>query len=168
MADIDDVAARVSAKLGANLGGDAALAAGKAMAKRALDDLTASPEERAQREADDAKKKRNLKLKLVLGGVIGVVVVLSAMSVLAALWKYAIALLLVTGVAGGGYFFAKPKLLALKQKATARLEAKKLEERAAAEEQAKVAAAKAAADAVVAKKQKLEDELAALKQKAQS
>lgn len=168
MPELDDVAAKVSAKVSAKLGGDAALAAGKAMAQRALDDLTLSPEEKARRAEEDAKKRRNLKIKLVLGGVVGLVVVLSAMSVLAALWKYALGLLLVFGIGGAGYLFAKPKLAALKQKATARLQARQAEERAAAEEQAKVDAAKAAADAAQAKKQKLEDELAALKQKAQS
>lgn len=168
MADIDDVAAKVSAKVGANLGGDAALAAGKAMAKRALDDLTLSPEEKAKRDQESANKKRNLKIKLAIGGVVGVVVVLSLMSVLAALWKYAIVLLLVAGVGGGGYLFARPKIAALKQKATARLEAGRAAERAAALEQAKAQADKAAADALLAKQQKLEDELASLKKKAQS
>ena len=168
MADIDDAVAKVSAKVGARLGGDAALSAGKAMAQRALDDLTLTPEEKARREAESARKRRNLKIKLAIGGVVGVVVLLSAMSVLAALWKYALLLLFVAGVGGAGYWFARPKIAALKQKATARLEARKLEERATAEAEARVAAEKAAADAAAKKKQKLEDDLAALKQKAQS
>lgn len=164
MADIDDVAAKVGAKLS----GDAALAAGKAMAKRALDDLTLTPEQKREREAADADRRRNLKIKLAIGGVACVVLGLAAMSVLAALWKYAIVLLLAAGVGGAGYLFAKPKLAALKHKATARLEARKAEERATAEQAAKAAADQAAADAVAAKQQKLEDELASLKQKAQS
>lgn len=167
MSDSDDLKAKVGA-LGSKLGGDAALAAGKAMAKRALDDLTQSPEEKQQRAQEDEAKRRSRKIKLILGGVIAVVAVLSLMSVLAALWKYAIGLLLVLGIGGAGWLFAKPRLLALKARATARLEARKAEERAATEAEARVAAEKAAADAVRAKEQKLEDELQALKQKAQS
>ncbi|MBI1945197.1 MAG: hypothetical protein HYS27_05850 [Deltaproteobacteria bacterium] len=167
MPDNDDLTGKLGATLGTKLGGDAALAAGKAMAKRALDDLTLSPEEKQQREQQDQAKSRSRKIKLILGGVIAVVAVLSLMSVLAALWKYAIGLLLVLGVGGAGWLFAKPKLKALKARATARLEARKIEERAAAELEAKAAAEKAAADAVKAKQQKLEDELQALKQKAQ-
>ncbi len=167
MPDNDDLTGKVGATLGTKLGGEAALAAGKAMAKRALDDLTQSPEEREQRAEQDEAKRRSRKIKLILGGVVAVVAVLSLMSVLAALWKYAIGILLVLGVGGAGWLFAKPKLAALKQRATARLEASRAEERAAAEQAAKAAAEKAAADAVKAKQQKLEDELAALKQKAQ-
>ena len=167
MSDSDDLKAKVGA-LGSKLGGDAALAAGKAMAKRALDDLTLSPEQKQQRAHEDEAKRRSRKIKIILGGVIGIVAVLSLMSVLAALWKYAVGLLLVLGIGGAGWLFDKPKLAALKARATARLEAKKADERAASEAEAKAKAEAAAADAARAKQQKLEDELAALKQKAQS
>ncbi len=168
MPDTDDVTAKVGAKLAAQAGGDVVLAAGKAMAKRTLDDLTMSPEEKRQRDEESQQDRRSRKIKLMVGGVIAVVAVLSLMSVLAALWKYAIGVLLVLGVGGAGYLFARPKIAALKQRAAARLGAKKAEERALAEHEAKVAADKAAAAAVNAKQQKLEDELAALKHKAQS
>ncbi len=163
MPDIDDL----TGKVGAKLGGEAALAAGKAMAKRALDDLTLSPEEKERRAKEDEGKRRSRKVKLILGGVVAVVAVLSLMSVLAALWKYAVGLLLVLGLGGAGWLVAKPKLQALKARATARLEARRADERAADEAAAKASAEQAAADAARAKHQKLEDELAALKQKAQ-
>ena len=168
MSEGEDLKDKVSAALGSKLGGDAALAAGKAMAKRALDDLTLSPEQKQQRAHEDEAKRRSRKIKIILGGVIGIVAVLSLMSVLAALWKYAVGLLLVLGIGGAGWLFAKPKLAALKARATARLEAKKADERAASEAEAKAKAEAAAADAARAKQQKLEDDLAALKQKAQS
>ncbi len=84
---------------------------------------------------------------------------LSLMSVLAKLWVYALGLLVVAGIGGAGYFYAKPKLRALKERATARLtEAREAEEAAERD--------KAVVDAAAAKQKKLEDELAALKKKA--
>ena len=137
----------------------AALAAGNRLAKRALEDLTLTPEEKQQRDAAAKSQRTKTLVKIGVVGVVGVVAVLSLMSVLASLWMYALALLVLGGVGAGGYFYLKPKLKALKQKAVARLS----ERNAASDEQDKAQAARAL---VSAKQQKLEDELAALKAKA--
>jgi hypothetical protein len=143
----------------------AAIAAGKEMARRAVDDLTLSEEEKAKREEarQQARKKKLVKYGLI--GVVGVVAVLSLMSLLAKLWMYAIGALVALGVGAVSWFTLKPRLAKLKERATARLEAKK---RAAEAEKLRLEAAareQAAADLASAQKQKLEDELAALKKK---
>jgi hypothetical protein len=151
MADLKDLAGDASQR--------AALAAGTQMAKRALEDLTLTAEEKAQRD-DERKKRRNQALlKYGIVGVVGIVAVFSLMSALASLWMYALGLLVVFGLGAGAYFYAKPKVLALKARAAARLAERNVAQEAADQE-------RAARDAVTAKQQKLEDELAALKKKA--
>lgn len=152
MADLKDLAEGASQR--------AALAAGKEMAKRALEDLTLTDEERATRDEEKKAARKMTMVKVVAVGVVGVIAVLALMSVLAKLWLYALGLLIVGGIGAAGYFYVKPKLKALKAKATARLQ----ERNAASEAEARE---KAARDAVTAKQTKLEDELAALKKKAQ-
>ncbi len=130
--------------------------AGKAMARRALDDLTSSPEEKAARAAEDEANKKKRLLKIVVGGVVGVVVLVVALRVMAALWVYAIGAALLAGVGAIVYFTAQPKLAAMKQR--------RLAEAAAAEEARTADARAAAADkAITDQKQKLEDDLARLK-----
>ncbi len=152
MAELKDLAEGVAAKAAGKQLGD--------MAKRALDDLTLSPEEKAKRaeEAKGARKRALIKWGVI--GVVGVVAILSLMSVLASLWMYALGLLVVGGLGAGAYFYLKPKVKALRAKATARLAAK-------SEADAVVAKEKAIVDAAAAKHKKLEDDLAALKRKAQ-
>ena len=152
MADLKDLAEGASQR--------AALSAGKEMAKRALEDLTMTAEEKAERDEQTKSARKKTLVKVVAVGVVGVVAVLSLMSVLASLWMYALGLLVVGGLGAGAYFYAKPKLKALKAKAAARLS----ERNAASEAEARELAAK---NAVTAKQQRLEDELAALKKKAQ-
>jgi hypothetical protein len=156
VADLKDLAEGAAAKAAGKQLGDAITKS----AKRALDDLTLSPEEKAKRdeEAKSARKKTLIKWGVI--GVVGVIAVLSLMSVLASLWMYALGLLVVGGLGAGAYFYLKPKVKALRAKATARLAAKSEADAAAAKE-------KAIVDAAAAKQQKLEDELAALKRKAQ-
>lgn len=139
----------------ADLKTEAALAAGKDMAKRALDQLTMSDEEKEEKKGD--RKKTLIKYGAI--GLFGLVLVLSLMSVLAKFWVYAFGLLVVAGVGAGGYFYLRPKVRALKDKATARLNAGKAEREAEAQE-------KAVVDAAAAKQKKLEDELEALRKKA--
>jgi len=130
--------------------------AGKTMARRALDDLTLSPEEKAAREAEaEANKKKRL-VKVVLGAVVGIVVVIGALRLMAALWVYAILAVVVGGIGTLGYFAVQPKLAAMKQRRLAD---------AVAAEEARTADARAAAaaKAVADQKQKLDDELARLK-----
>lgn len=144
----------------------AALAAGKDMARRALEDLTLSAEEKQRREQERTRARQKTLLKLVAVGAVGLVVVLSVMSLLAKLWMFAIGALVVAGVGAGAYFALKPRLAAWRSRATARLEQKK---RAQEAEQLRLEAAaqeKARVDAERARQQKLEDELAALKRKA--
>lgn len=159
MADPKSLAER-SADLAESASQRAALASGKEMAKRALEDLTLTPEEKAEREAGRKKGRVKTLVKVVAVGVVGVVAVLSLMSVLASLWMYALGLLVVGGLGAGAYFYVKPKLLALKAKAAARLS----ERTSASEAEAR---AQAVVDTAAAKHKKLDDELAALKKKAQ-
>jgi hypothetical protein len=164
MADLKDLAG--SAVEGASQ--KAVLSAGKEMARRALEDMTLSPEEKQKRDEERASARKKTLVKWGVIGVGGVVLVLSLMSVLAKLWVYALGLLVVAGIGAAGYFTLKPKIAALKQRATARLEAKKRAEDEAKALEAAEAHKKAVADAARAKQQKLEDELLALKKKAGS
>ena len=119
---------------------------------------TGSEEKRARAAERSGALKKNL-IKYGIIGVVGVVMLLSLAIALSHLWAYAIGLLIVGGIGAGGYFYLKPKVIALKERTTARLTAKKTEQAAVDKEQA-------AKNAVAAKQQKLEDELAALRKKA--
>ncbi len=132
------------------------LEAGRAMARRAVDDLTMSPEEKAARAAEDEAGKKKRLVKIVLGAVVGVVVVVGVLRLMAALWVYAILAAVVGGIGALGYFALQPKLEAMKQRRLAD---------AAAAQDARTADARAAAatKAVADQKQKLDDELARLK-----
>jgi cytoskeletal protein RodZ len=95
-------------------------------------------------------------VKLILGGVGILVVGVVIMRLLARLWLWGIALVVVGGVAAAAWFAFKPQLEAFKAKRlAARAEADAARTAAARD----AAARKAEADA----KQKLEDELARLK-----
>lgn len=161
MADLKDVLSGAD-----GVGQRAALAAGKEMARRALEDIGLSDEEKAARDQQRQAARKKTLIKLGVVGVVGVLLVLSLMSVLAKLWMYGLGLLVVAGVGGAGWFALKPKIAALKQRAVARLEAKKRAEEAERLQLEAAAREKAAADARAAKERKLEDELAALKRKA--
>ena len=130
--------------------------AGKAMARRALDDLTLSPEEKAARAAEDEATRKKRLVKIVLGAVVGLVVVIGVLRLMAALWVYAILAVVVGGIGTLGYFAVQPKLEAVKQRRLAD---------AAAAEEARTADARAAAAAraVADQQQKLDDDLARLK-----
>lgn len=130
--------------------------AGKAMARRAIDDLTLSPQEKTARAAQDEAGKKQRLVKIVLGAVVGIVVVIGVLRLMAALWVYAILAVVVGGIGTLGYFALQPKLEAAKQRRLAD---------AAAAEEARTADARAAAaaKAVADQKQKLDDELARLK-----
>jgi len=137
--------------------------AGRAMVKGAIDDLTLTPEEREAKAKEKAAGDKSMLIKAILG-VTGVVVAgIVIMKVLAALWLYGIALVVIAGLGGVGYLVARPKIEAFKQqrlaaqqqRLAAKAEADSVRERAAAE--AAVEAQKRAAQ------QRLEDELAKLK-----
>jgi hypothetical protein len=125
--------------------------AGRALVQKTIDDLTLSPEEKARRAAEDEAASRMRMVKLILGGVGILVVGVVIMRLLARLWLWGIALVVVGGVAAAAWFAFKPQLEAFK--------AKRLAARAEAAAARDAAARKAEADA----KQKLEDELARLK-----
>jgi hypothetical protein len=130
--------------------------AGRALVQKTIDDLTLSPEEKARRAAEDEAASRMRMVKLILGGVGILVVGVVIMRLLARLWLWGIALVVVGGVAAAAWFAFKPQLEAFKAKRlAARAEADAARTAAARD----AAARKAEADA----KQKLEDELARLK-----
>ncbi|HEY1098900.1 MAG TPA: hypothetical protein VGF99_08220 [Myxococcota bacterium] len=130
--------------------------AGKAMAKKAFDDALLSPEEKAARAAVDEANRKQTMIKIVVGGVVGLVALVVVLRVMAALWVYAIGAAVLAGIGAVAYFTLQPKLAALQQRrladAAAAEAARTADERAAA-------ALKAERDA----KQKLDDELARLK-----
>lgn len=135
--------------------------AGAAMAKKALGDavdaLTLTPEERAKREKEAEAQKRKRLVMVVLGGLALVVGVVVVMRLMAALWLYAIGFAVVAGIGGAGYLLLKPKIAAIG--ADRRLRAAEKE----AENQ-KLAEAKAIEDKKSQAAQKLDDDLARLKQ----
>lgn len=131
--------------------------AGRAVVKKAVDDLTLSPEEKAQRAAKDETASRLRLVKLILGGVAVLVTGIVLMRLMARLWMLGIGVVIVGGVGAAAYLVMKPKLEALKQR---RLAAR------AEEEAARTAGdrARAEEDAKTAAQKKLEDDLARLKQ----
>lgn len=153
-------AADVVVSLAEGVGTRTALAAGKEMAKRALEDLTLTSAQKQEREGARKRSRTKTLLKVIGVAVVGVVAALSLMSLLANLWMYALGLLVVGVLAGGGYLYVKPKVMALKARAAARLNARTSASDAAAR-------ARLVQEAALAKDKKLEDELAALKKKAQ-
>jgi hypothetical protein len=110
-------------------------------------------------DGDDAQQKSKLeKLKgwLILGGsVVGLVVFLS---LFLGLLQWLFGVLIVAGLGYGAYLVARPKLRALAAKSTEK-RTKMLAEKSAAEAQAKAIAEEQK------KKQALEDQMAALKQR---
>jgi hypothetical protein len=141
--------------------------AGKAMldktVKGVIDDLTLSPEEKAKRAADDEAGSKTRLVKLVLGVTAALVAGIVILKVLAAVWMYGIALIVLVGLGTAGYLVARPKLEAMKQQrleaATKRELERTADDRAKAADEAKAAAERSKAAAA----QKLEDDLARLK-----
>ncbi len=130
--------------------------AGKAMAQKAFDDLTLSPEARAARDAEASAARSKQIVKIVLGGVVALFVVVVGLRLAFALWK----LFLLVGIAGavgaGVWFTFKPQLTAWQQRRLAEHNARELERTAHARAEAEANTARAA-------QQKLDDELARLK-----
>ena len=128
--------------------------AGKAMldktVKGVIDDLTLSPEEKAKRAAVDEAGSKTRLVKVVLGVTAALVAGIVILKVLAAVWMYGIALIVLAGLGTAGYLVARPKLEAMKQQRLEAANQRELERTAA--DRAKAAAA-----------QKLEDDLARLK-----
>ncbi len=133
-----------------------ALAAGKKLAQRAIDNLTLTEEEKQQRAEEDAAKRKLLLVKVVLGATVVVVVGITLMNLFAKLWIYLVGLAIMAGVGGAGYLVLKPKLKAWNEKRT---EGDRV---AAAEREAQAQLAAAARQKLLAK-QKIDDDLARLK-----
>jgi hypothetical protein len=132
--------------------------ASKAMAKKAIDDLTLSPEERAARDAEAAAGRSKQIVKVVIGGVVALVVVVVGLRLAFALWKLFLLAGIVGAVGAGVWFTFKPQLTAWQQRRLAEQNARELERTASARAEAEANAARAA-------QQKLDDDLARLKRK---
>ncbi len=126
------------------------------MAKKAIDDLTLSPEERAARDAAAAAGRSKQLLKVVLGGVVALVIVVVGLRLALALWKLALLVGVVGAVGAGVWFTFKPQITAWQQRRLAEKHARELERTATARAEAEANVARAA-------QQKLDDELARLK-----
>jgi Flp pilus assembly protein TadB len=142
-------------KIADDLVTDAALAAGKDRARRALEELTLSDEEKALRDKKRARAQRLFKVKLLAGGVLALLLVVW---VFAHLWTWLFGLALLLGIGVPLYFFARGKVRALGQKKPARVAVEPVVEKP------RIAAQSSAADAA-AEAQEIDDELAALKER---
>ncbi len=130
--------------------------AAKNMARSAIEDLTLSEEEKQAKEEQSSSDKKKLLIKVILGATVGIVVVITLMNLFAKLWAYLVVLVVLAGIGGAGYLYAKPKLKAWNDK---RLAAS----RANDEERARVAAIESVEKQKVLAAKKLEDDLARLK-----
>jgi hypothetical protein len=155
----------------------AALSTVKNAARRALDDLTMSDEEKAAREAERARASRVGRWKLIAGGVVAVLALLALLSLLAKLWAWLVGLALVAALAYAGYFYLRPKLFGRKVRVELGSKAPPVDERPAQPEaidpalaaealrKQEAEAEAARARAKVLREQAIDDELAALKSK---
>lgn len=145
-------------KIADDLATEAVVAAGKDRARRALEDLTLSDEEKALRDEREARARRLLKWKVLAGAVLGVALVLWLIS---HLWTWLLGLAVLLGLGVPAYFFARRKLRALGQRRLARASTNlPVEPRRIAEP------ASANAAALEAQEREIDDELAAMKEKA--
>lgn len=95
MADLD--------KLTDELAGKAALATGMKVAKRALSDALLSDEERAARDAEEAKAKKGQQTKWIVYGVIGLLLVVGLIGLAVAYWYW----FLLAGLAALGVLYGR-------------------------------------------------------------
>lgn len=93
MADLD--------KLTDDLTTKAALAAGKNAAKRAVESLLSSDEEKAKQEAERAAKSKSGRNKLIAYGVVGLLILVGLFGMLVSYWQWFLLLGLLS--AGGLY-----------------------------------------------------------------
>lgn len=93
----------------------AALAAGKGVAKRALEDLLSSDEDRAAKEAERAAVAKRRRTKLYVYGVIGALLVVGLVGMVIGYWQY----FLLLGLLGVGGIYGRYRLRAW-QKARAK------------------------------------------------
>ncbi len=165
MSEIDDLARKASAR--------AALSAGKNAARKAIEDLTLSDEERAARDEAETKAAKARRWKYLAIGIVGLFLLIGIVGMLASLWKYFLGLALLAVLGGYVYWRLRPLLSARKVRVAEQVErtrvvdeSRQLEAERKAEAVAAERAAIAAERAALAKEQAIEDELAALKAKA--
>ena len=142
-----------------DLSDSAALAAGKSLVKQKLEELTMSDEEKQARSEERAASRKKTLIKWGAIGVGVLVLFASLVAALASIWPYVIGLAVVGGLGAGAYFYVKPKLLRAKDAVKAKLTSGPSSE-------PELEAPKVVVDPATAKKQRLEEELAALKRKA--
>lgn len=171
MADLDKLSDELTSK--------AAAAAGRRAAKRAIDDLLSTDEDRAEREAERATTSKSRRNKLILYGVIGLLLVVGTIGMVLNYWHWFI-LAGLFGVAGLYAWRAISKRRAAKSvpeavrveappaeapvaeaKVEEDVEAKRERMLAMQREREREASARAEADAV--EQQEIDDELAAMK-----
>ncbi|MBL8715725.1 MAG: hypothetical protein JNL79_07000 [Myxococcales bacterium] len=165
MSEIDDLARKASAR--------AALSAGKNAARKAIEDLTLSDEERAARDEAEAKAAKARRWKYLAIGIVGLCLLIGIVGMLASLWKYFLGLALLAALGFYVYWRLRPLLASRKVRVAEQVERKRVADESKqleADRQAQAVAAERAAiaaeRAAIAKEQAIEDELAALKAKA--
>jgi hypothetical protein len=146
----------------------ATLHAGRALAQRALDELTLTADERAAKAAAAARQRKKTLVLVVIGATVAGVAGIALFNLIAHLWLYAIGLVVVAGALGIGALVMKPRIDAVR----ARLLAGRAARTAAAEaEAARADAERARTQAEHAKQQAaahLESELERLKRSARN
>jgi Flp pilus assembly protein TadB len=153
MADLDKITDELASK--------AVVAATKDAAKRTVEDLLATDEERAEREAERAASSKSRRNKLIIYGVLGSLLVVGLVGMVLNYWYWFILL----GVAGLAGVYAWRKLIKHRAAKKARIE-EPIEAPAKkhiADADARAGEARALAEAEVEEEQQIEDELAAMK-----
>jgi len=165
MADLKKVADDVTTK--------AALAAGQSAAKRAIENLMSSDEERAEKDAEEAALAKRKRTKLIVFGVVGLLLLLGLVGMVVTYWQWFF-LLGLLGVAGlyGRYRWRKRRAAKKEEqpdeKSAPKLESAR-EEPLEADDAPEDTAEKRARDALALEEareveaQEIDDELAAMK-----
>lgn len=133
-----------------------AVDAAKKVARSAIEDLTLTEEEKQKKDEQSSADRKKLLIKVVLGLTVVAVVGITLMNLFARLWIYGVGLVVIAGVGGAGYLYAKPKLTAWNDRRLAGSRAQ------AAEEERLAGLARVEQQKQLAQK-KLEDDLARLK-----
>ncbi len=156
-----------------DLTSQAAIAAGRSAAKRAIENVLSSDEERAEKEAEQTALAKRRRTKLVVYSVVGLLLVLGVVGMVLSYWQWFFLLgLIMLGALYGRYRWRKSRargsdedteaIAGEKQPAKTRV-APSLPEKRVSDEESKRARTAAAAEQAAADDLEIEREMAELK-----